>query len=663
MSDQPAPGLARVLDGREGDASWCAWSPDGHWLVSIGNGFGADGRRNAVRLWHAGTWLPGPTFDHGADVPNWIRDCVLPSSGAWLATYAADTVWIWDVDSGDLCGMFEGRLVAADPDGAWLAIDESHTTAGRRRIKVYRMPDGRLSGELDTGRGDEPVAMAPDGTWLAIGCPAKPITTGQLAHVGLYRMPDGRRLDTFPWHPVTEARAARGPAASRVVTVDDGRLRIRELPEGRVVHEFHADGYGAGRLVLAPDASWLAAEIGPRQSRTRVWDTATGEVRETFACGLGHVHTVTPDGSWIAATLEERRTVLLDTTGGRSRPLTLGEHSSMVTSYAISPDSARLAAGCGDGTIWLWDLNAGVAEQRPDPRQVPLSSCAAAPDGSWLATADDDWREGRIAIWDVTTGQQRCAFGSGRYSSCVAAPDGTWLATARSDAVLIWEVATGRLLHHIECPVRPGHVLRSAATNYVIDLAVAPDGTWLAAACEDGTVRLLDVATGQTRDILDHPAITGRMLRCVVAPDASWLAYSGPDGTVVHDLPSGTNRKIDRSSRLLDVSPDGSLFASEQGFDIRVWAAATGETLHVLRGHSHFVNACRWSPDGSRLASVGDHTARIWAAAGGEIETTVRFYADPNEGKNAMDCCWLPDGRTLAVTGRQGLHMFDLTSR
>ncbi|QKG19072.1 (myosin heavy-chain) kinase [Actinomadura verrucosospora] len=356
--------------------------------------------------------------------------------------------------------------------------------------------------------------------------------------------------------------------------------------------------------------------------------------------------------------------MLLDVTGGQSTPIPLGEHSSPVTSYAISPDSARLAAGCQDGTIWLWDLNVGAAEQRPDPRRVPSSSCAAAPDGSWLATTDDNWQQGRIAIWDVTTGQQSrvCGAGAGRYDSCVAAPDGTWLATARSDAVLIWEVATGRLRHHIECPVRPGHVLISAATNYVIDLTVAPDGTWLAAACEDGTVRLLDLATGQTRDILDHPAITGRMLSCVVAPDASWLAYSGLDATVIHDLPSGTNRKIDSSSRLLDVSPDGSLLASEQGFDIRVWAAATGETVHVLGGHTHFVKTCRWSPDGTRLASAGDHTVRIWATATGGIETTVRLYADPNDSRNPMDCSWLSNGRTLAVTSKQGLHLFDLTN-
>ncbi|GAA2635317.1 hypothetical protein SMC26_08545 [Actinomadura fulvescens] len=67
------------------------------------------------------------------------------------------------------------------------------------------------------------------------------------------------------------------------------------------------------------------------------------------------------------------------------------------------------------------------------------------------------------------------------------------------------------------------------------------------------------------------------------------------------------------------------------------------------------------SPDGTRLASVGDHTVRIWAAASGEIETTIRLYANLKDGRNPMDCCWLPNEQALAVTSKQGLHVFDLT--
>ncbi|GAA3612464.1 hypothetical protein GCM10022419_116850 [Nonomuraea rosea] len=611
MPDQPAPALIRILDGREGDAERCIWSPTGSWLMSI-SGAVQSSQQHTVRLWDPRTWRPGPTFDHGAGWPNRIDDGVLPSSGEWLATCAAGAVWIWDTVSGELRGMFEGRLVAAAPDGAWLAI----------------------------------------------GYPTQPTTTGSPGRIALYRMPDGQHLDTFPWHPGTATRATTSSASGWIVTADDGRLRLREMPRGQVRREFNVGGDHIGKVVSAPDASWLAAEIGSYPSRTRVWDTVTGEVRATFACRLGPVHAVTPDGSWIAATPEENRTVLLDTTGTRSAPIPLGEHSSLVTSYAVSPDSARLATGCRDGTIWLWDLSIGVADQRRDPRRAPLSSCATAPDGSWLATTDGNgvWSgQGGIAIWDVTTGQRHREFGSGRYDSCIAAPDGTWLATADVDNVLIWDMNTGRLRHRIECPVRQGEVLSSAYKNYVVDLAVAPDGTWLATACEDGTVRLLDVATGQTRDILEHPAIDGRMLRCVVAADASWLGYSGVGGTVIHDLSNGTSRKADSAGRLLDVSPDGSLLASEQGFDVRVWAAATGETRYVLRGHTDFAKACRWSPDGSRLASIGDQTVRIWAAASGEVETTIRLYTTPT------DCCWLPDTRSLAVTSQQGLHLFDLT--
>ena len=477
MPDQPGPALVRVLDC-QGDAIRCTWSADGRWLASISDGI-QPGTGNTVRLWDARTWRPGPVIEHGAGWQNRIHDCVVPS-GDWLATCAAGAVWIWDVDSGDVRELFAGRLVAAAPDGTWLAI-------------------------------------------------AHPDTSGQPGRVTRYRMPDGEPVDA---------------------------------------------------------------------------------------------------------------------TDGEAGPIPLVEHTEQVTSRAVSPDGALLADGCQDGTIWLWDLHQRGADQR----RTPLLSCAVDPAGSWLATTGGDWSaDGPIAIVDLDTGRRRQVFESGWYRSCVPAPDGTWLAVVSGDSVLVLDTATGRLRHRIHCPVLAGAVLLSADRNHVTDLAVAPDGTWLAAACEDGTVRVLDVATGQTSDVLDHPAITGRMLSCVIAPDASWLAYSGVGGTVVHDLSSGTSRHVNNDSRLFDVAPDGSLLASERAADIHVWAVATGETSRVLSGH--LATRCQWSPDGSHLASIGDHAVRIWT--GGELATTIRLNTTPT------DCRWLPTGRSLAVTSQHGLHLFD----
>ena len=74
----------------------------------------------------------------------------------------------------------------------------------------------------------------------------------------------------------------------------------------------------------------------------------------------------------------------------------------------------------------------------------------------------------------------------------MVARDGTWLATASWDnTVRIWDTVTGLTRHTLT-----GH------TDMVGALVVARDGTWLATASWDNTVRIWDTVTGLTRRIL-----------------------------------------------------------------------------------------------------------------------------------------------------------------
>lgn len=61
-------------------------------------------------------------------------------------------------------------------------------------------------------------------------------------------------------------------------------------------------------------------------------------------------------------------------------------------------------------------------------------------------------------------------------------------------------------------------------------------------------------------------------------------------------------------------SPDGSrvVTASEDG-TARVWEAASGRELAVLRGHTDAVTFVKFDHDGSRVLTASeDATARIW---------------------------------------------------
>jgi len=131
----------------------------------------------------------------------------------------------------------------------------------------------------------------------------------------------------------------------------------------------------------------------------------------------------------------------------------------------------------------------------------------------------------------------------------------------------------------------------------------SPDGKSLAGAGDDTTVRVWNVATGESRELTGH---TNSVF------SVSW-------------------------------SPDGKSLASASGdHTVRVWNVANGES-RALTGHTHWVTSVSWSPDGKSLASAScDNTVRVWNVANGES----RELTGLTDGVYSV--CWSPDGKSLA---------------
>jgi WD40 repeat protein/serine/threonine protein kinase len=143
----------------------------------------------------------------------------------------------------------------------------------------------------------------------------------------------------------------------------------------------------------------------------------------------------------------------------------------------------------------------------------------------------------------------------------------------------------------------------------IFNVAWSPDGTRLASACADGTIRIWNpTADGELRRLTGH---SGEARRVVWRPDGRRLASAGADGLV------------------------------------KVWNVETGEVVLTFRGHSASVACVAWSPDGKRLASGSDdQTVQIWDAATGTTQFTLRGH--PN---GVYDVAWSPDGNTIASCG------------
>jgi WD40 repeat protein len=117
--------------------------------------------------------------------------------------------------------------------------------------------------------------------------------------------------------------------------------------------------------------------------------------------------------------------------------------------------------------------------------------------------------------------------------------------------------------------------------GWVHAVAFSPDGSLLASASDDRTVRLWNAGTGQEVQKMEG--------------HADWV-------------------------RAVAFSPDGSLLASaSEDRTVRLWNAGTGQEVQKLEGHTGWVRAVAFSPDGSLLASASDDgTVRLWNAGTGQ---------------------------------------------
>ena len=305
------------------------------------------------------------------------------------------------------------------------------------------------------------------------------------------------------------------------------------------------------------------------------------------------------------------------------------EHGWTTEAVVFSLDSKTLILGSTDffgdepETITMWDVDTGVKTAAIEGMSV--NAVALSPDGKMIA-AGYDRNDENIKLWDVAT-QALAATLEGHYAKVFSvdfSPDGTLLVSGSNDGTIrLWDVATGDSLASSDW-----HVFGLFA---VWDLQFSPDGTRIAAVASR-QIKVWDtanLATGQ--EIITLEDDTGARPQSVrFSPDGTMLAAgygSFGDGAHIRLWDVATESLVatleghDDEVGTLDFLHTGKvLISGSHDETARMWDVASGShiaTIEVVRPDvSGSIRAVRFSPDGSLFATAdGFDTVTLWSTA------------------------------------------------
>lgn len=327
------------------------------------------------------------------------------------------------------------------------------------------------------------------------------------------------------------------------VSVAMGTLKVWDLRQNRLGKYDVQEGKAVSSLVHLADQRAVVLQSG---SDVELRDVKTWKVLYSFEPTDDDEHEKTrhsrfvvsqsraeavgfsSDGLTVSAALPEEGIRSWDRRTGGVRNRLPREASDDVIAKASNGDFIAEATA---KEVRLVSLVSGVHKVVSLPMPNSVSAIALSLDGRSLVTADD---VGDIRIWDVSSGQLKKSFETGREVTALAIDaSGRLLAAAGADhSIGLWNVTTG-----------PLQVELRKHQDVVNALAFSPDGKTIASGGDDRTAIIWDVATAKVKRTLKDHDLTVTSL--AFSPDGLLLASaSGNSSVVLWNVPTGKVERI-----------------------------------------------------------------------------------------------------------------------
>ncbi len=542
-----------------------------------------------------------PQFSHTAA----IRDLAFSPDERLLVTGDQEgVIKLWDVATGRLIRDLDRHkdainLLGFTPDGRLLISASSDTTLG-----VWDVVTGALLHRLDAHT--EPVGgfvIAPDGQRI--------ISSGQDDTLRQWDLSTGRQR--------RELRAGAPEHALSMALDEDGRVfaaglgkrvKVWEMASGALLHDVEAHEDVINGLAFSPDGRLLATasddgsaalvdlQSGAVVEKFEEWGEARGESGEA-----PKVLSVAFEGGDLLALLEGGVLAVVSLKGQGVRAIPCCGTERMAV--ALLPGQGAVVTARGGEAISMWDLASGSVLRTYGERGFADGMVAVSGSRRLLAAVDG---RGALMVWEVATGRLVRELGgaSARPRVAIFSPDGRRAAT--DDQAGLWDLETGRLL-------------RTFGVEGVTALAFSPDGALLALGGHDGRVSAFEPSTGRrVFSIQAHPQYVRQL---AFSPDGALLAsLSEGDAVRTWDL-AGAARHVlsdEEGASVFAFDRKGGRLIVAAGEVAVIWGLEDGQVERRLEGHEALITAVAVSADGRAVVTASDdERLKVWGIEDGAL--------------------------------------------
>ena len=447
-----------------------AFSADGGYVAA------AFGRR--LKVWSLAADRPG-TLDHESAV----NDFDIGPDGQSLVTLdGAGVVRFWSAREGSdyvpvvLPGHADVNRVALTKDGFSVV-----TAAGDGSVRLWSVDSSPRAESVLRGHEGavRHVAFSPDGETLA--------SASDDRSTRLWRVDDSSEIVSLTTQPASETRSVTFSPDGQSIAVA-GEEGVFVWPSSGVTGEPRRLHEGTATAVAYhPGGDWLIVTTGRGEgAAVHVYPVrGTGSPR-TFA-GEASLSTLAPLGpaaQHVITFIPREQLATLYRFDGTAEPLTLRGHGELLHDASFSPDGRFVVTGSSDWSARVWEVSTGLELRRLEGSGTEVELARFSPDSRHIVTMSS---EHMIRLWDLDGRMLRKVQAGGAPGEVAFSADGKKL--------LI--VENGFQGHHlvrvIEVDSDGDPILLTGHAGRIHHAAFSPDGSRVATAGDDGTVRVYPV--------------------------------------------------------------------------------------------------------------------------------------------------------------------------